>query len=373
LLLPTQIPTTGRFLIIRNLPADTDAVCTLLRARKHEVMEAGMGAPALAVARATPPDLVLLDLPLADSVAQLQALHNLPGLAQVPAIFLVDAPLHEQRLAAFDAGALGYLVKPVHPEELLARMQVQLRLKLTRDRLEHVARERQQLVNLVAHDLKNPLSSVLFACEMLAMPDCKPERAPRYLQIIDDSAREALGYIRHYLHDQATPGCPLPEHTQRCAHLGDVVQWLATRYELQLEANAMQLRITLPDAPACVSINEHLLRQVGENLISNALKYARAGGELELHIQPGSTGHWQLCAQDRGPGIAAAHHAQLFQPFQRAGNPATVTEHSSGLGLALSRQLIQQAGGRLWYEDRATGGARFVVELPATDCAHCWG
>lgn len=366
-----QIPDRGCFLIIRNDAADTDPVCDLLRTRGHQVMPVSPGDAALALARTHAPDLVLLDLPLTACVAQLEALHGLSELAQVPAIFLVDAPPQEQRLAAFDAGALGYLVKPVHPEELLARMQVQLHLKLTRDRLEQVARERQQLVNLVAHDLKNPLSSVLFACEMLALPNCKPERVPRYLQIIDDSAREALGYIRHYLQAQAKPGCLLPEAAHSCTHLGDLVRWLAARYELQLEANGMRLLTELPDVPVCVAINERLLRQVGENLISNALKYARSGAVLDLQIRVGSPGYWQLLAQDRGPGVAAAHQAQLFQPFQRPGTPAVVTELSSGLGLALSRHLIVQAGGRLWYENRDSGGACFVVELPEVNCAGC--
>ena len=367
-----QIPDSGCFLIVRDAADDTDAVCTLLQARGHAVFPVSRGDAALAQARATPPDLVLLDLPLAANVAQLEALHALPGLAQVPAIFLVDAPPLEQRLAAFDAGALGYLVKPVHPEELLARLQVQLHLKLTRDRLAQVASEREALVNLVAHDLKNPLASVLFACEMLAMPNCKPERVSRYLQIIDDSAREALGYIRHYLQGQSHTTCPLPAHAHACTHLNDTVRWLAARYELQLEACGMCLHLQLPDAAACVAINHQLLRQVGENLISNALKYARAGGQLELLVHPGASGTWQLVAQDRGPGVAKDAQARLFLPFQGPESQQVITDQSSGLGLALSRQMVARAGGRLWYEDREGPGARFVLELPEADCTHCF-
>ena len=90
-------------------------------------------------------------------------------------------------------------------------------------------------------------------------------------------------------------------------------------------------------------------------------------------IRNGRQGTWQLVAQDRGPGVPADFQASLFQPFQRAAGPADANEHSSGLGLALSRQLIANAGGRLWYEDRENGGACFVVELPEADCAHSFG
>src|SRR3546814_14399568 len=85
------------------------------------------------------------------------------------------------------------------PEELLARVNAHVGLKQTRDRLERVARERQELVNLVAHDLKNPLTSVLFASDILVHDGARPERIPRYLEMIHESAQDALGYIKRYL------------------------------------------------------------------------------------------------------------------------------------------------------------------------------
>lgn len=243
-----------------------------------------------------------------------------------------------------------------------------LRLKLTRDRLEQVARERQALVNLVAHDLKNPLTSVLFACEMLAQPDCRPERAPRYLRIIEDSTHEALSYIHDYLETQANPARASGAAAGGCAHLGETLHWLAARYELQLEAHGLRLRIQPPEAEACVAISSQVLRQVGENLISNALKYARGGGELELVARAGAPGYWQVVAQDRGPGVPAFFQPRLFQPFERLHGQGPDRDHSTGLGLALAHQIVVNAGGQLWYEDREGGGARFLLELPEAAC-----
>ena len=118
-------------------------------------------------------------------------------------VFVTAAHDRDLLLRAFDAGVVDYVTKPFLPEELLARVNAHVGLKLTRDRLERVAREREELVNLVAHDLKNPLSSVLFASDLLRSGGCKPERVPRYLQMIHESADDALGYIRHYLESQA--------------------------------------------------------------------------------------------------------------------------------------------------------------------------
>ena len=355
----------GRILVVDDQSANIRVVSALLERHGYHVDSASNGVDALAKAEESHPDLVLLDMmmPGMDGFELLAALQDMPGMRQVPCIFLTAAQDRDLLLRAFDAGAVDYVTKPFMPEELLARVQAHMGLKLTRDRLQRVASERQELVNLVAHDLKNPLTSVLFASEMLNLPDCKPERVPRYLQIITDSTQDALGYIRSYLESQsedrrADAGKPA------ASCLGETLGWLAHRYELQLEAKGLRLTVGKPEHPAMVAIEAQVLRQVAENLITNALKYARDGGELDLRAWPGAPGYWQLIAQDRGPGIPEARQRQLFKPFQRLTEVDPADGLSSGLGLSLAKQIIANAGGHLWYEDREGGGARFIIELP---------
>jgi two-component system sensor histidine kinase/response regulator len=231
--------------------------------------------------------------------------------------------------------------------------------------LARVAHERQELVNLVAHDLKNPLTSVLFATEMLSLPDCRADRVPRYIEIIDGSTRDALGYIRNYLEGQeraanANSTAAAPTGTW----MSETLDWLAARYELQLDAKGLRLQVGPMERDARIAIDGLVLRQVAENLVTNALKYAREGRELELLARPGAPGYWQLVAQDRGPGIPASRQRELFKPFQRLTEIDPANGLSSGLGLSLAKQIIGNAGGQLWYEDREGGGARFVIELP---------
>jgi signal transduction histidine kinase len=360
--------TTGRILVVDDQAANVRVVSVLLARNGFEVIPAGSGAEALAAATAQKPDLILLDMmmPGMDGFELLAALRAQPGLRDVPAVFLTAAHDRDLLLRAFEAGAVDYVTKPFMPEELLARVGAHIGLKQTRDRLERVARERRELVNLVAHDLKNPLTSVLFATEMLQQPDCKPERAARYLQIIHDSARDAVGYIRRYLESQASAldSAKARAASTQSADLCDTARWLAERYELQLEGSGMQLSLRLPERSGRVAIEGLVLRQVAENLVSNAMKYARAGGELELVVRASAPGYWQLLAQDRGPGIPAAKQRELFKPFQRLSDHDPAGGLSSGLGLSLARQIIADAGGQLWYEDREGGGASFVIELP---------
>ena len=198
---------------------------------------------------------------------------------------------------------------------------------------------------------------------MLSLPDCKPERTPRYLQIIAESTQDALGYIRSYLESQEAEGRPSDKPTPSTG-LGSTLDWLANRYELQLEAKGLHLTVGRPEDEVMVAIDAQVLRQVAENLVTNALKYARDGGELDLRAWPGAPGYWQLIAQDRGPGIPEARQRQLFKPFQRLTEVDPANGLSSGLGLSLAKQIIANFGGQLWYEDREGGGARFVIELP---------
>ncbi len=360
----------GRIVVVDDQPANLRVVTALLTRHGYEVATASDGPAALALCAQQVPDLLLLDMmmPGMDGFALLAELKQRRELLRVPVVFLTAAQDRDLLLRAFDAGAVDYVTKPFMPEELLARVNTHVGLKLTRDRLERVARERQELVNLVAHDLKNPLSSVLFASDILLQNGCKPDRVPRYLQMIHESASDAVGYIRRYLEGQADAQHEGDANAHGGGHastgLAETLQWLARRYEIQLEARGMRLQISPPPVDRQVAIDEMVLRQVAENLVTNAIKYAQAGGELELTVRSGAPGFWQLIAQDRGPGIPAARQRELFKPFTRLTDEDPAGGLSSGLGLSLARQIIGNAGGHLWYEDRDGGGARFVIELP---------
>ena len=203
--MPQSHVNAGTILVVDDQSANVRVVGALVEPPGYTVVPASSGPEALAAIAVQRPDLILLDMmmPGMDGFELLAALRQQPTLKSVPAVFLTAAQDRDLLLRAFDAGAVDYVTKPFMPEELLARVSAHVGLKLTRDRLERVARERQELVNLVAHDLKNPLSSVLFASDMLLQGACKQERVPRYLQMIHESAGDAIGYIRNYLETQA--------------------------------------------------------------------------------------------------------------------------------------------------------------------------
>lgn len=357
----------GTILVVDDQAANLRVVSALLSRQGYAVLTADNGDHALELVRQHKPDLMLLDMmmPGLDGFGVLQQIRQEDASHQLPVVFLTAAHDRELLIRAFDAGVVDYVTKPFMPEELLARVSAHVGLKLARDHLEQVAGERQQLVNLVAHDLKNPLASVLFASDILLQGGCRKERIPRYLQMIHESAQDALGYIRNYLEVQAAQA-----RTTRASAalqsadlpLRELFDWLRDRYALQLESRGQQLRIAeIPDCPRA-AMDGLVLRQVTENLMTNAMKYA-ADSDIDLSLQHGRPGHWRIVVEDRGPGIAAQDQSVLFTPFNQLNRKEDGL--SSGLGLSLARQILTRAGGDLWYENREGGGARFVIEVPA--------
>jgi two-component system sensor histidine kinase/response regulator len=181
---------------------------------------------------------------------------------------------------------------------------------------------------------------------------------------------DALGYIRRYLEIQGEHASEQLRGTDAAAHapLREVLDWLVTRYGLQLESRGQLLQMRDITVDGVVAIDPLVLRQVAENLLSNAMKYAPAS-VVELSIRQGAPGYWQLLVEDRGPGIPASKQRQLFKPFVRLSEVDPADGLSSGLGLSLAKQIIEKNGGQLWYEDREGGGARFVIELPMAAAA----
>jgi len=355
----SYISPNGRILVVDDQPVNLRVVSSLLTRQGYEVVLANNGDEALARYREAAPDLVLLDMimPGMDGFDVIKALQSTASPI-APVVFVTAAQDRDMLLRAFDAGVVDYVTKPFLPEELLARVNAHVGLKLARDRLERVAREREELVNLVAHDLKNPLTSVLFASDLLLRDSCRPERVPHYLSVIHESAQDALGYIREYLE---TSNGAAARRADAQANLNDTLDWLLRRYGMQLEARGIEVVTLRPPHNARVAIDERVLRQVSENLVSNALKYA-PDRELTLAVRTGAPGYWQLVVADRGPGIPEDQQRQLFRPFTRLQD--NVDSLSHGLGLALAKQIIVKAGGHLWYETRDGGGAQFVIELP---------
>jgi signal transduction histidine kinase len=362
---PIQQIRTPVILAVDDQEPNIRLVGAILTQSGYEVIPAFDGEQALARAAVRTPDLILLDMrmPGLDGFAVVERLRSDPRTRDVPVIFLTAAAEREHLVKAFAAGAVDYLTKPFVAEELIARVRAHIELKLARDHLQRVAREREEIAALVAHDLKNPLSSIRFSAQLMRSGEGGAERAGRLIDVILAAADNGLAFIQKYLDKRAD--FELRRRLELATvRLDDALHYACKRFSVQAEVRGIDFDCQ-NFVDASVIADPNALAHVLDNLISNALRYSPAGSAVAIVMGVGSAGRARIAVLDSGPGVSAAQRRQLFQRFTRldAGTADTRGE-SSGLGLALAKQDVEQMQGELWYEDRPGGGAVFILELP---------
>lgn len=132
------------------------------------------------------------------------------------------------------------------------------------------------------------------------------------------------------------------------------------------DARAIRLVNDLEHCDVYVTTDRQRCRQVLLNLLSNAVKYNHDEGSVHLHCGPGAEGFLRISVTDTGPGIDPARHEQMFRPFERLGAEGSGVE-GTGLGLALSKQLVERMDGRLGFDSSPGRGSTFWVEMPTAE------
>jgi signal transduction histidine kinase len=206
----------------------------------------------------------------------------------------------------------------------------------------------------VAHEIRNPLVSIKTFLQLLPERRDDPEFVDRFGAVVADELRR-MERLLDLMLEQARPragAAPRADPAEAVAAVADLLRQRATRAGVELET-----RID-PDAPAA-ALGEDELRQVVLNLAQNALAVSPPGGRVRIVAEVRDSG-LVLTVSDEGPGIPQRLGAAIFEPFVTGR-----ADGSGGLGLAITRRIVEQAGGSIGFADRAGGGTEFRVGLPA--------
>lgn len=230
--------------------------------------------------------------------------------------------------------------------------------------LEHLNAEKTRFLGMAAHDLRTPIGAIQIYSQFLLEEACdvlSPEQV-EFIGAIRDSSRFMLRLINDLL-DLSTI-----ESGNLKLDLGtaDLHELLTRNIGLnRVLAAQKQVRIEIHESGvACViAVDRIKFDQVLNNLLSNAIKFSPPGATITVQTQV-SQSEAVVRVVDHGPGIPADELQNLFRPFHRTSVTATSTEPSTGLGLAITKRIVEGHGGRVWVESKVGQGSTFSFALP---------
>ena len=230
-------------------------------------------------------------------------------------------------------------------------------------RLIQALRDKTNAMAIMAHELRTPIGAIIgFASEMMTGGTTSPEEDQELLGLIK-SEGERVSHMVNQVLERARMRDGAVEHLREFVDpvelvlaSTDVLRPLARQAEIHMVRDADD------DVPDLLGDRDRLI-QVLVNLVSNAIKFSPSGGTVRVHAHAREDAV-ELVVEDEGPGIPPDRLDIIFDPYQQAGSEG-MRRKGVGLGLAVSREIVLQHGGKITAGNRAEGGARFVVWLPS--------
>jgi signal transduction histidine kinase len=225
---------------------------------------------------------------------------------------------------------------------------------------------KSQFVSVAAHELRRPLSPIIGYVELLLEEEVGPlgDDQREYLEIVQRGARRLVDLTNNLL-DVTRIEAERVELVLQPKDLPALVEIVAIEWEPQLEAKAQRLTLRASPGLPPVWCDETRAAQIISNLLSNASKYTPDGGSITIGVTSADEdGFLQLFVADNGVGISPEDQDKLFTRFFRAGSARLTGAGGAGLGLYITRSLVELHGGRIWFKSELNQGSTFYVTFP---------
>jgi signal transduction histidine kinase len=377
-----------RILVVDDLEANLTAMQAVLSDCGYEVVEATSGEQALVLARDIHFAVILLDvqMPGLDGFETATRLRQLELSSATPIIFVTAIHRSDAYEAhGYIAGAVDFLFKPLNTAILQSKVAVfaelyrkteQLRLAALREQENKLLKEalanRDEFLSVVSHELKTPITPLALQVQsfiqMLNEDRLASADPQRMLRMLTNSQNQInrLSRLVDDLIEVSRVKMGKLELSREEINLTDLVQNTLVSFEDELKRQGCEASLSAP-GEVRGSWDPFRLEQVLINLLTNAAKYG-AGREVELSLTE-SDGKAEISVRDHGIGINGTDQSRIFDRFERA--VSSKNYGGLGIGLYLSRQIVELHGGRIWVESQPGMGSRFRVELPkALPLAH---
>ncbi len=351
----------GRLLIVDDSSGVRDVLAIKLQREGYAVSTSENAHDALAMLESRSFDLLLLDVRLPDmnGLTLLRQLREKRNLLDMPIIMISGLGQPEDVVSALRDGANDYVTKPFDLGIVLARVRTQLALK-------ELKQAKDRFLQIASHDLKKPIMLMLDIARQLRL-DSRPG-APRTdeehssLSFIIETGEYMQSIVEDLLNWSALREGRL-RLTTLPTDLGAVVRQAVTRNSVYASSKRISLKMEFTTNIPTILADDSRIMQVLENLIGNAIKFSPEGKTIT--VRTFRDGDSLACeVSDQGPGIPEAEREKLFVAYSRLSNRPTGGETSSGLGLAICKEMIHLHGGEIGARNNPEAGATFWFTLP---------
>lgn len=368
-------------LVADDVPANVELLFDQLQTLGFRTVGAADGPSAVAACVEHRPDLCILDVAMpagglgvddrATGFEVCRRIKRDARTARIPVIFVTALNDTSDRVRGIEAGGDDFLTKPHSRLVLGARVRSLLKLKAATDALEESYRKlrelekvRDDLMKMIVHDLKTPLTAVLATLEMVSDGDFGAVTLDQKHALADAEAKseELLALIGDLLEVAKVEETGMVLETQPVAPAAFVAELLREWQVRFMQEAAIVTTAVADDAPTFEG-DKPLLRRVFSNLIQNALTHSGRSIELKISAR-GSDDGVLFGVHDNGPGIPDEFQDVIFQKFGRVKTAHVPRVRSSGLGLAFCKLVVEAHGGRIWVRSAPGTGSAFYVQLP---------
>ncbi len=232
------------------------------------------------------------------------------------------------------------------------------------DQLDVLVKEKDMLMNIMAHDLKSPLSSISGLLDLIESPETPPEVRDKTIRHIRRSLAKGTEIISSLLDLAALEANKVQSKVEHFS-LNGVLQEVREDFQAQAEQKDIAIDLEMPAEEVAIDSDPKLVKRLVDNLVSNAIKYSPAGSPVALQLVP-KADVVRVSVVDHGVGIPKSEQGMLFKKFQKLSSRPTAGESSTGLGLSIVKKLAEQLGGELDVESEVGKGSVFSIELPIT-------
>lgn len=376
-----SLETPPLILVVDDEQKNLQVLGNLLSEQGYRIDFAINGEEALDLANNYDPDLILLDvmMPMMDGYEVCDHLKKQENTRDIPVIFITAKHEDEDIIKGFECGSVDYICKPFRSQELLARVNTHLKLVLAQKSLKKANKElielndkKSEFLGVACHDLKNPLSGIVWHTELLKdsfregplSEGIVEEDDKEILDIIENSAKNMLQIVNNVMDTEF-----LESGKVRMEFSPVDISFIAQQVLFINKASAKKKNIEIifekSEKPYSM-VDVSRIREIMDNLLSNAVKYSPPNKKVFFRVY-GDESNSYFEIEDQGPGFTDEDKKHIYGKFARLSARPTGNEISTGLGLSIVKKLIDLHDGNIDLVSTPGNGATFKVTLSRID------